>query len=69
MITSYKEFIAEESKKDYYIKLKDFVKDEYSKYTCFPPYKNIFHAQAVEKNNPEKMYFLLRILFYSAYTF
>ena len=35
MITSYKEFIAEESKKDYYIKLKDFVK-------LLKPYREIF---------------------------
>lgn len=47
MITSYKEFIEIESQKDYYIKLKEFVKSEYEKYTCFPPYKNIFHALSV----------------------
>lgn len=58
MITSYKEFIAEESKKDYYIKLKDFVKDEYSKYTCFPPYKNIFHALSITSLSDTKVVIL-----------
>lgn len=47
MITCYKDFIEEESKKDYYIKLKEFVVDEYHHYTCYPPYKNIFHALSV----------------------
>lgn len=47
MVTSYKEFIAEESKKEYYIKLKEFVNDEYKNYRCFPPYKNIFHALSI----------------------
>lgn len=47
MVTSYKEFIAEESKKEYYIKLKEFVLDEYKNYRCFPPYKNIFHALSI----------------------
>ena len=32
MINSFKEFIEIESKKDYYIKLKEFVVDEYQKY-------------------------------------
>ena len=47
MINSFKEFIEIESQKDYYIKLKEFVKKEYEQYTCFPPYKNIFHALTV----------------------
>ena len=47
MITSFKEFIEIESNKDYYKKLKEFVVSEYEKYTCFPPYKNIFHALTI----------------------
>ncbi len=46
-INSFKEFIEIESKKDYYIKLKEFVVEEYKNYRCFPPYKNIFHALSV----------------------
>lgn len=58
MITSYKEFIEEESKKEYYIKLKQFVLDEYSKYRCFPPYKNIFHALTITPLNETKVVIL-----------
>ena len=47
MITSFKEFIEIESSKDYYKKLKEFVVSEYENYTCFPPYKNIFHALTI----------------------
>ena len=47
MINSFKEFIEIESNKDYYKKLKEFVVSEYEKYTCFPPYKNIFHALTI----------------------
>ena len=47
MITSFKEFIEIESNKEYYIKLKELVKKEYEQYTCFPPYKNIFHALTI----------------------
>ena len=47
MITSFKEFIEIESNKDYYKKLKEFVISEYEKYTCFPPYNNIFHALTI----------------------
>ena len=47
MITSFKEFIEIESNKDYYKKLKEFVISEYEQYTCFPPYKNIFHALTI----------------------
>ena len=47
MITTYKEFIEIESKKDYYIKLKEFVINEYNNYKCYPPYKNIFHAFSI----------------------
>ena len=47
MITSFIEFIEIESNKDYYKKLKEFVVSEYEKYTCFPPYKNIFHALTI----------------------
>lgn len=47
MITTFKEFIEEESQKQYYIDLKKFVLGEYQKYRCFPPYKNIFHALSI----------------------
>ena len=47
MINSYAEFINEESKKDYYVKLKEFVNYEYQNYKCYPPYKNIFHALSI----------------------
>ena len=47
MIKTYKEFIENEAKKDYYIKLKEFVINEYNNYKCYPPYKNIFHAFSI----------------------
>ena len=58
MFNSFKEFIEEESKKEYYIKLKEFVKSEYEKYTCFPPYKNIFHALTITPLNEVKVVIL-----------
>ena len=58
MFNSFKEFIEEESKKEYYIKLKEFVKGEYEKYTCFPPYKNIFHALTITPLNEVKVVIL-----------
>ena len=47
MIQTYKEFIEQESKKEYYKKLKESVLYEYEHYRCFPPYKNIFHALSI----------------------
>lgn len=38
------EFLEEESKKDYYIKLKSFLKSEYEKNKCHPNYDDIFNA-------------------------
>ena len=58
MINSFKEFIEIESKKDYYIKLKEFVVGEYQKYTCYPPYKNIFHALSITPLNEVKVVIL-----------
>ena len=58
MFNSFNEFIEEESKKEYYIKLKEFVKGEYEKYTCFPPYKNIFHALTITPLNEVKVVIL-----------
>ncbi len=58
MITSYKEFIEEESQKEYYKKLKEFVVDEYQKYRCFPPYKNIFHALTITPLDQTKVVIL-----------
>ena len=37
-------FIKEEEKKPYWANLMTAVDDEYEKYTCYPEYKNIFHA-------------------------
>lgn len=45
----FKNIIEEESKKDYYIKLHDFVDNEYKTKTIFPPRENIFFAL---KNTP-----------------
>ena len=37
-------FIKEEEKKPYWANLMMAVNNEYEKYTCYPEYKNIFHA-------------------------
>jgi uracil-DNA glycosylase len=58
MITTYKEFIEIESKKDYYIKLKEFVINEYNNYKCYPPYKNIFHAFSITSLKDTKVVIL-----------
>lgn len=58
MITTYKEFIEIESKKDYYIKLKEFVINEYKNYKCYPPYKNIFHAFSITSLKDTKVVIL-----------
>lgn len=48
-MNKFKEIIEEESKKDYYIKLHDFVTKEYEEKIIFPPKENIFFAL---KNTP-----------------
>lgn len=45
----FKDVIQEESQKEYYIKLHDFVEQEYQTKTIFPPKENIFFAL---KNTP-----------------
>lgn len=40
----FSEILKEESKKDYYIKLHEFVEKEYETKTIYPPKKNIFFA-------------------------
>ena len=45
----FKNIIEEESKKDYYIKLHDFVENEYKTKTIYPPHEKIFFAL---KNTP-----------------
>lgn len=40
----WKEFFADEGKKEYFKELKNFIDDEYSKYTCYPPYDELFNA-------------------------
>lgn len=44
---TWQEFIKNEAQKEYYIKLKQFVQNEYKNYQCYPPYKNIFHALTI----------------------
>lgn len=48
-MNGFKKIIEEESKKDYYIKLHDFVDNEYKTKTIYPPRENIFLAL---KNTP-----------------
>lgn len=48
-MSHFKEIIEEESKKDYYIKLHEFVDNEYKTKTIFPPRENVFFAL---KNTP-----------------
>ena len=48
-MSRFKEIIEEESKKDYYIQLHEFVENEYKTKTIFPPKENIFFAL---KNTP-----------------
>ena len=45
----FKEIIEEESKKEYYKKLHEFVENEYKTKTIYPPKENIFFAL---KNTP-----------------
>lgn len=40
----WKDFIEQEKKKDYFIKLMDFVNKEYETYKCYPKYEQIFYA-------------------------
>lgn len=42
--TKWYEILSEEFEKDYFIKLKKYIKDEYQKETVFPIYDNIFRA-------------------------
>ena len=58
MITTYKEFIEQESEKQYYKDLKKFVTEEYQKYVCYPPYKNIFHALSITSLQDTKVVIL-----------
>ena len=36
--------LSEEFNKDYFLKIKDFIDDEYSSKTIYPPYDEIFNA-------------------------
>lgn len=38
------EILAEEFKKDYYLKLREFLKQEYGRYTVYPDMNNIFNS-------------------------
>ncbi|MDY2574764.1 MAG: uracil-DNA glycosylase [Bacilli bacterium] len=41
---NFQELFEQESKKDYFISLMDFVKKDYQEKTCFPPFEDIFNA-------------------------
>lgn len=41
---NFQELFEQESKKEYFISLMDFVKKEYQEKTCFPPFEDIFNA-------------------------
>ena len=51
-------FLEEEKKKDYFKELMDKVDYEYSHYTCYPEYKNIFHAFEMTKLDDVKVVIL-----------
>ena len=36
--------LSEEFKKDYFLKIQDFIDEEYSSKTIYPPYDEIFNA-------------------------
>lgn len=55
---SWQDFIENEKKQDYYIKLMEDVNKEYENYTCFPKYENIFHALDVTPINNIKVVIL-----------
>lgn len=40
----WQDFFERETKKDYYLKLRDFLKNEYNNYTIYPPMEEIFNA-------------------------
>ena len=54
----WKEFIDNESKKEYYIKLAEKVKYEYSHYLCHPDTKDIYNAFRLTKFNDIKVVIL-----------
>ncbi|WP_396601223.1 uracil-DNA glycosylase [Algibacter sp. R77976] len=41
---SWKSYLKEEFKKDYFLELTEFVQSEYKQHTCFPPENQIFNA-------------------------
>ena len=54
----WKDFIDQEQKKEYYLKLAEKVKYEYNHYLCHPEAKNIYHAFSVTKFNDVKVVIL-----------
>ena len=40
----WQDFFERETKKDYYLKLRNFLKNEYNNYTIYPPMEEIFNA-------------------------
>ncbi len=55
---TWEEFIANESKKDYYIELHKKVEKAYEANECYPPFKNIFHALSLTKIEDVKVVIL-----------
>lgn len=55
---SWKEFLDEEKKKEYYINLKRVIDDEYANHICYPDYHNIFHALSLTKMEAVKVVIL-----------
>lgn len=55
---SWEDFLNEEKKKEYYIKLKHVIDNEYQNYICYPEYKKIFHALSVTKMEDVKVVIL-----------
>ena len=41
---NFQELFEQETKKEYFISLMDFVKKDYQEKTCFPPFEDIFNA-------------------------
>lgn len=41
---NFQELFEQESKKEYFISLMDFIKKEYQEKACFPPFQDIFNA-------------------------
>ncbi|MDE5714513.1 MAG: uracil-DNA glycosylase [Anaeroplasmataceae bacterium] len=54
----WKDFIDKERDKEYYLKLKELVDQEYNHYLCHPDYKKIYHAFSATPLNKVKVVIL-----------